>query len=335
MTNTGDNAIHEKERALEELLGQATPRPVPPEDVMRKAKLAVQSDWQQLTRQRRTHRRLTLLAAAATFVFAIALVMHAVLAPIEQPVQVATLDKAIGTVYLLGEQSELNPVVDVEVIRSGETIKTVRDAHVGLSWGSGGSLRLDENTEVRFAAADRIELHSGRVYFDSLPDSGLPARLTIETSRGNVTHIGTQFITAIDDTSLTVSVREGRVSIDGHYRDAVVNAGKQARLVGSTSPEVLDIKGYGDEWRWVELSAPVRITSGQKLTDLLAWFVRETGYKYDFESEDVEALVEEGDVQGDISDTPREALRTSLLVNELDYDIDEENGVIIISQAGR
>lgn len=333
MTNTGDNAVRENDRAIEELLGRAARRPTPPPEATRAAKLAVQHEWQRLNRRQSARRRLMLFAAAATLVLAVGFTMITVLAPIEQPVQVATLDKAVGTVYMLGETSELSPVVDLEVVESGETIKTDRNAHVGLSWGNGGSLRLDQDTEVRFVAADRIELHRGRVYFDSLPESGRPAALAIATEEGVVTHVGTQFMAAVDDASLTISVREGEVRVDGYHR-LTVGAGKQTRLAGSSQPEVLDIRGYGPDWQWVEITAPARALTGKRLVDLLAWVARETGYRIEF-GDGVESEIEDIDVTGVKRSTPREALENSLRVSALDFRYDDENGVIFISHAGR
>ncbi len=333
MNDPGDNTVRENDQAIEDLLGRAAPRPTPPADAMLEAKLAIQQDWQRVTRRRTSRRRMMLMATAATFVFAVALVMNTLLAPVEQPVQVATMDKAVGTVYMLGEKSELSPVVDLAAVRSGETIKTDSNASVGLSWGNGGSLRLDQNTEVRFVAADRIALQSGRVYYDSMPETGLPARLTISTHEGDVTHIGTRFMAAVDDASLTVSVRDGRVRVDGYHR-ITVNEGKRTRFIGASRPEELDIRVYGPDWQWVETTAPVQALDGKKLKDLLAWVARETGYRIEF-NEGLESEVDDVDVTGVDRDTPREALDKSLRITALDYRFDDENGVIIISHAGR
>lgn len=333
MNNPGENAARENDRAIEDLLGRAAPRPTPPADATQKAKLAIQQEWQQVTHRRTAHRRMLLVATAATFLLAVALVTNTRLAPLEQPVQVATMDKAVGTVYMLGEKSELSPVVDLAAVRSGETIKTDRDAGVGLSWGNGGSLRLDQNTEVRFVSADRIELQSGRVYFDSMPETGLPAKLTITTREGDVTHIGTRFMAAVDDASLTVSVRDGKVRVDGYHR-VTVNEGKRTRFIGASQPEELDIRAYGPDWHWVETTAPVQALDGKKLKDLLAWIARETGYRIEFK-EGLESEVDDVDVTGVERDTPREALDKSVRVTGWDYRFDDENGVIIISHAGR
>ena len=333
MTKPGENAIRDNDEAIEELLGHASPRPAPPEQAVRQAKRAVQAQWELTTRKSATRRRWLAAGAAAGIALAATIVTNVLLVPASQPVQVASLDKAVGTVYLLGEKSELSPVVDLDAVRSGDTIRTARGASAGLSWNNGGSLRLDENTEVRFVSTERIELHGGRVYYDTLPGAAQAAGLTIETREGNVTHVGTQFMAAVDDASLTVSVREGRVQVDGYHR-RIVDAGNQVRFVGSSQPEVLDIRGYGPEWRWIEATAPIRMQGGKSLKDLLAWVARETGYSIVF-GDGIEAEIDEVELTGVVRDTPRGALEKSLRVSALDYEFDDENGVIIISYAGR
>lgn len=334
MTNTGDNALPEDDQALEELLGRASPRPLPPADLVQQAKAVAQGEWQQMNRRRTTRRRLTMFATAATVVLAVTVVMNTWLAPVVPPVQVATLEKAIGTVYLLGEQSELYVPDDLSAVQSGQTIVTAKNASVGLSWGQGGSLRLDADTKVVFESIDTVELKSGRVYFDSRTDNDKQATLTISTEYGDVTHIGTQFITAVEDEELTVRVREGRVSIDGRFYDGTAKQGKAMKFAGSNEPREFDESGFGPEWEWIELTAPVTAMDGKKLRAFIEWVSRETGLKYEFESDEVKSYVDDSDTLGDLSNTPRVALRQSLRINNLDLEIDQENGVIIISQAG-
>ena len=271
---------------------------------------------------------MTMIAAAASVVLAVTVVWTTWLAPLQPPVRVAMLEKSIGTIYLLGEQSELRRAENLQAVQSGQTIVTADNATVGLRWDAGGSLRLDANTEVLFASTENIELKSGRVYFDSLPDSGTTSVLKVRTVHGDVSHIGTQFVTAVDDEALIVSVREGRVEIDGRFYDDTIEAGKQARLVGSRRPEILSIRTFGPEWAWVEATAPVAIMEGKTLYDLLVWVSRETGLEIEFESDDVERIVKNESPEGDLNEAPREALRQSLLTADLEYNID--NGVIRI-----
>ena len=328
MTETGNKAMVDDDRALEELLGRASPRQAPPADVNQRVKAAVREEWRKEHRRNAMRRRTAMFAAAASVVLAVAVVWTTWLAPLPPPVQVATLEKSMGTIYLLSEQAELRRAENLRSVQSGQTIVTAENASVGLRWNHGGSLRLDANTEVLFAAKDSIELRSGRVYFDSLPDSGAKSSLKIRTEHGDVAHIGTQFMTAVDDDSLIVSVREGKVSIDGRFYDDTVEAGNQARLVGSRRPEILSIRTFGPEWEWIEATAPIAVMQGKSLYDFLLWISRETGLEVRFESDEVERVAREESPKGDLDETPRVALRQSLLSADLAYDID--NGVIRI-----
>ena len=92
----------------------------------------------------------------------------------------------------------------------GQVVETRTNSALGLVWGSGGSLRLDEDTRLEFIDEKTVFLYRGRVYFDSIHSDGSDSTsLVIKTSQGVVTHIGTQYMASIDGDELIVSVREG------------------------------------------------------------------------------------------------------------------------------
>lgn len=328
--NFSDDAV------LERLFAEAEPRPTPSDAVRARVRTAIYDDWQTLAGRRRRQRRMLFAAAAAAAIAAV-IGTPFLLRPAATAAEVATLARSVGTIYLLGETSELQRVDSLDVVYAGQAIVTADDSRVGLLWGRGGSLRIGANTEVRFTESDMIELVNGRVYFDSVSSTGAAAAgtaaLTITTDNGSVTHVGTQFITTNSDDELTVSVREGRVRLDGRFHDVMAGAGQRVTLRGSAPPELVNVSAYGPEWEWVEAVAPVPDLKGRLLYDFLAWVSRETGLEFRFESDAVERIVHRETVQGDLSDAPRIALRQSLLTADLEYEID--NGVIRIKQAGK
>ncbi len=326
---TSDSKLHESDAALERLLEEASPRPAPSADSIARARLAVHDEWQQIVGGRVRRRRVGWFAAAATVVLAVAVVMN--LGPAPEPVLVATVDRSAGAIYLLGEGSILNELSEPAEFETGQTVVTGQEAGLGLAWQTGGSLRLDENSELRFVAVDRVELVSGRVYFDSQDPPAGTSRLTIETAHGDVTHVGTQFITETTPERLTVSVRDGSVEIDGHRYRAVADAGQALTLRGDAQPERLDIRGYGPYWEWVETVGPVMDMNGRTLEALLDWVCRETGLEFEFEDAGLrDDVIGEDLSPGDISDTPRIALAQFMLTYDLDYEI--HDGVIRIRQ---
>lgn len=331
MTTSGRKSVPDDDRALEALLGRAAPRPTPSADATARARAALDDEWRAVVRGSRRRRRLRALAVAATIVLGLGIAIGVWRTPAPSAEQVATLDKAFGTLYLLGEHSELTRADNLEVVFSGQTIVTADEAGVGLAWSNGGSLRLDEKTELRFVSADRIELAAGRVYFDSGPVPAPRARLAIDTPHGVVRHVGTQFIAASDDDTLTVSVREGRVAVAGNFYDDEASEGEQLRFVGSARPERRSVATYGPGWEWIEATAPVAAMQGRQLYEFLVWISRETGLEFRFESDDVERVAREESVTGDLSSTPRVALRQSLSTFDLAYEIDD--GVIRIREA--
>ncbi len=336
MSNKGENAILEPEKSVqdlseksfEDLLGHACARPAPSTAEIDEAHAAVRAEWLNVTHKRKRQRRFATFAAAASVLLAIALVVNFTNMPPIAAVQVASIDKSVGSIYVLGEQSRLQAAGNLSSIAAGQTIVTGKDSGLGLSWGGGGSLRIDSDSRVSFVSANAIELESGRVYFDSMD---VDVELEIRTEFGSVTHLGTQYMTAIDKQSLSVSVRDGKVAVDGLYYDEIAEAREQLTLSGRARPEVLSILPYGDEWSWIETTAPLNSLDGKTFDEFLQWVARETGFKIEYDDPKIEKMALEETVSGEVNATPRDALRQRLRTLGLDYeDLGFEKGVIRI-----
>ena len=328
-----DNTVRTDD-AVEALLEQAAPRPAPPAEDEAVIRDAVFNEWQAVTGQRSRRRRLTSLAVAATVLVAVSIAFNQFRVADIVPVQVASIDKSHGSIYLLGEQAELRELPDLAVISAGQTIVTGSDAGIGLSWGNGGSLRIDADTRIEFISNEAVFLRSGRIYFDSqvaaVTGSGITSpAFAIETEHGTVTHVGTQYMTSVDGDDLTVSVREGQVAIAGSYRDETATAGQQLMLSGRGSPTILDITGYGKDWEWIEPMAPVPHFDGRPVHEFLTWVSRETGLQLQYEGKDAEELATGSTFFGAVERRPTLALDFWMQTIDLDYRI--EGGVIYVS----
>ena len=319
---------------LEELLRHASPRPVPDAHEMAVAKAAVRNDWIVETSRRNRRRRMLLLATAATVLIGVFVSMNSVLMPEQSPIQLAAIQKSFGPVFFLSEDAELRPTDNLTILISGQTIVTGRDAGMALAWGSGGSLRVDENSRLRLAADGAVFLETGRIYFDSMPgitagtetDEAPPFELA--TPHGVVQHFGTQYMTRVNTESLVVSVREGEVEIDGHVYDQRVETGQQAILSGRQRPNILRISSTGGEWTWVTKTTPAADVDGKSLHEFLVWVTRELGLELRFEGES-EAVAQGAVLKGNIDVEPAEALRLRLATAALAWRIEE--GVIYIT----
>lgn len=328
MSNKSDNAILESEASFEQLLGHVAARPMPSTEDVEMARNAVKAEWLAVTRKRKRRRQFVSLAAAASMLLTLALVIRFALTPPVIAVQVAAIEKSYGsiTIYVMGE--ELQEAADLLSISAGQTIITGKESGLALAWGGGGSLRIDANSRVVFLSDSAIELVSGAMYFDSMNRN---VELHVRTKYGVIRHLGTQYMGRIDSESLAVSVREGRVSVDGLYFDGIAERRQRLTFIGSARPNVLNISPHGDDWRWVELTAPQADFDDKTIFEFLQWVARETGLTITFDPPNVEQTARGVFVSGLVDEEPRIALRQRLLSASLTYVIDPKKGEIIIA----
>ncbi len=315
---------------LEILLRHAEPRPVPAPGDVAAAKAALRDEWREVTGRRRTRRRVGGFAIAATILAGVFVVHNASRIPVVDVVEVAAIEKNVGPVYVLGDRAELRPTDDLTRVVTGQTIVTGNQAGLALAWRRGGSLRIDEDTRVRFTSDESVFLESGRIYFDSVAGLGAgdASGFTVHTDHGEVRHVGTQYMTEVDRDRLVVSVREGNVRIEGNYHEQMLAAGQQALLAGRQRPSVLSISRSGDAWNWVVRTAPSADVDGKTLHEFLVWVSRELGLELRFEGE-AERVAHEAILRGTIETDPAQALRLRLATAALDWRIEE--GVIYIT----
>lgn len=274
---------------LEDLLRHAPPRPVPSPEDEAAVRAAVQREWQAVTGTRRSRRRITSYALAATVLLVVFLGLDSLRTPTPVPVQVGTIARNFGPVYLLGEDSELRETNDLANVVVGQTIVTGADAGLAIAWRNGGSLRVDEDTRLSFTGTDEVHMATGRVYFDSVSDPTQsavvatdPGSLLLKTEHGDVQHIGTQYMARADQRSLVVSVREGQVDVQGRYHSRLASSGEQVTFAGSARPGVLSIGRTGGDWAWIEQTTPVANFEGRTLHQFLEWACRELGLELEY-----------------------------------------------------
>lgn len=323
--------------SLEELLKQAAPRPVPSPDDEAMARAAVREEWRQVTAGRRSRRRVMQYAVAATVLLGVFGVLNVLRTPPVEAMRVASIEKSIGSVFVLGEEAELHEVSDDMPVYSGQTVVTRDDAGLALAWGNGGSLRVGANTRIEFTDENSVFLIEGRAYFDSLPaanvagfDGGDAAAFTLRTELGDVYHVGTQYMGEVDDDALVVSVREGKVFIDGRFHERTISSGYRVSMAGRQLPSVSNISRSGEAWEWVHETMPPRDVEGQTVYDFVRWVSRELGLDFRFDEQAEAVAREKARLKGEIDTGAAEALKLGLASAALDWHIEE--GVIYITE---
>lgn len=336
MTDEGKENALKSDDAVEALLGQAAPRPVPPAAETEAVREAVRAEWRQISSRQRSRKRWTHLAIAASVLIAVFVSLNMLRTNGLEPVQVASVDTQFGSVHLLGDGAELLEATPLTSVRTGETLITDNDSGMGLSWGEGGSLRIDANTTIEFVSREQVYLQSGRVYFDSEPAlvgsvTGSDAKLTIMTDFGEVTHVGTQYMTHAGDGVLTVSVRSGEVVVQSAGESASAGRNQQLAIAGSGVRSIVNIRSHGAAWEWVENTSPAASLDGRSVSEFLGWVSHETGMAIEYESAGAEGRAEQERLNGTVESGPRQALQVWMLGTDLEWRI--ENGVIYVKEA--
>lgn len=194
------------------------------------------------------------------------------------PMIVARVGVASGVLMLDGRSTEL--AVSTPLLSGSEIV--TGDAPLALDVGDVLSLRLHARTRLRFDGPGRVTLLAGNLYVDS---GGLnaPTALRIGTPAGEVRHVGTQFQVAVDDDATRVSVREGRVMVDGPGA-ARFELGAGDRLVVADGTSRIDhgLSGFGADWDWAAAAAPLMDIENRPLSEFLAWYTREHGWQLRF-----------------------------------------------------
>ncbi len=330
--------MSDNDESLEQLLSNASPRPVPGQADAALAREAVRAEWHVVSGKRRSRKRLVRFATAATILIGAVSLFSLFRAPAPDVVKVASIQKSVGSIYVLGERSELTLAENLAAIYSGQTIVTGADGRMALSWGNGASVRLDNATELVFVDGDAVQLRSGRLYFDSMPadltagvGTGAIETFQVETEFGIVSHVGTQFMMEVAADELRVSVREGRVDIAGEYYPHTAVRGEQVVFSGRQRPVVLSVSEYGDTWDWVSQTSPEIDVDGKSVDAFLTWASRELGMRVEYADTAVQESARQAMLEGRVDTEPAEAIRLRMLTAAMDWRVHE--GVIYVSNS--
>ena len=318
--------------ALAELVRAGGRRPVPTGDDYRRVFTASRRAWRQAVQSRRRRRRYFAMAASvAAVAVGAAVVLQLVPGP-PLPV-IASTAVVNGQVQALAPDSDEWRAVEVAGVEwvTGSRLRTSAGSHIALDLSWGGSLRVDEATEVTLTSSERVILIAGTVYFDSGAGTGA-GMLEVVTSHGLVREIGTQFEVMSNSAALRVRVREGSVAIEREPQAPGLTgaAGEQLRLDSTGGVERSAFSPFDPAWSWAVALADVPPIDGRPLVELLDWVARETGYELQFADSGAENRARDVTLRGNLENaTPLEALEAALATTDLEH-VAQDDGVLLI-----
>jgi ferric-dicitrate binding protein FerR (iron transport regulator) len=216
-------------------------------------------------------------------------------------------------------------------LSAGEAVETGANGRAGVRLPGNAFARLDHDTLIRLASADRLVIERGAVYVDAGPDASSDSDLVVETPTGVVRHVGTQYEVRLSGHEMRLRVREGLVEWRSHD-GAIANgrAGEELTVGARGLVRRSESARYGDSWDWIATTTPAVDVEGRPLAEFLAWVGRELGRDVVYVTPEVlreaETIVVHGSVTGL---TPEQALHAVLATTTVRGRLDE--GRILVS----
>ncbi len=330
--NTTDNDQNGKEeQVLEALFKHVSSRERAPQATEQDIRQALHGEWTQMSGQRKRAKKVLRWALAASIVLTLLVSSQY----FRQPVSglsgsvLATLEKLTGDVYVQQSDTHTAESFDSQSLLSGHELYTSNDSRVALSWVNGESIRLDQNSRIVLISPAEIKLLSGKVYVDSANARVKGREFRIMTPSGAVSHVGTQYITAITVSGIAVSVREGEVFIDGRGEKSVATVGQELSVTVDGALSLTPIPIYGQDWQWTQEVAPKFNMDGHSLKEFIAWVGRETGHRVKYTSLASEIAAAQTQMHGNVDRDPLRAMELMLQSSDLTPKL--KDGVILVS----
>lgn len=301
---------------IEELLRQVGARDEPSPDVMREVEAAVHAEWQSMLRARRTRRQFIAVGIAASALLAVGVGFFGVRYMAPGPIQVAQITRIDGHLLVRPQSQAAHEVAVAANVSTGETIQTDDRSRAALQFGNAVSLRLDQGTIVKIAAADQLVLTAGALYIDSQAEN--PQELTVRTDAGSVRHVGTQYEVRTHAEEMVVSVREGRVMIANAAGTSSGVAGERIRVTQRGEVVRGTVAAHDPNWQWAARTAPQFDINDHTLAMFLEWVARETGRKVVYSSSEAQSAASGLKLRGSIAGLdPDTALNAVLSTTQL------------------
>lgn len=276
------------EHDIEQVLKAAGPREKPPAEIERELRESLRREWRAVVTERRGRRRTAYALAAG--VMAAAIGAWIAVPQFTAPAQaVGTIAQSFGDMRVrsgwLGRWREAG---DGRSVTTGAVLATGPAGRGALALAGGISARLDQSTQVRVAAADRLVIDHGAIYVDAGADSASAAPLEIVTPAGSVRHLGTQYEVRVSDSTVRLRVREGRIEWSSDAGSATGVAGEELTIAENGRIGRGAVATHGEAWDWVAAAAPAIDIEGLSLAGFLGWAARELGCRVEYSTPEIE-----------------------------------------------
>lgn len=331
----GQQAPGGEDDLLQTLFENARAREKPAQEFEREARETLHAEWKRISGRRKKHRFLAGLAVAASLLVALGVVVRLGGGPSlpDPETRLAILENTTGTVRLYRDDGSLipEPLRPNEWVLGQQKVATGMGSAIALRWVNGQSIRMDENTALRLESSGNIQLESGRIYMDTAQRAAKSEALSISTPAGRVSHVGTQFMTAVSLAGTTISVRSGSVALEQSGTDHLVAQGEQLSVSEDGRRSIQKIESWGEHWQWAERITPAFDSDGKSIADLIDWVGNETGHLVEYASFDAQEHARKTVLRGTLELEPMKAL--TMITQSSGMEAMVSGGLITVSLA--
>ena len=334
MSSKNMNANVPDEHDLETIFSIARPRMAPPQLIEHRVRRAVHAEWRRTAGVSEGRKGRVYFAAAAAIVLALAAALllprpgqHEVLFA---SVQLARVDGS-AAIIRDGRETALTDLARIQ-IQDGDLLRTDGKGGIALRLPAGQQLRLGSASLVRFGAAGRIKLDSGKIYVNSGDTSARYGNdIVIATPLGEVRHLGTRFQVTTSANRLRVDVREGKVAVaNARGGDSIAGPGQSVLINRDSQSRLAEAPAFGEQWEWVDKLVPPLAIEGRSLYEVIMWAAEESGRESDFEDAEVERAARATTLHGGlVLNAPLPGLQRVMLTTSMQYVL-QDNRIHVI-----
>jgi ferric-dicitrate binding protein FerR (iron transport regulator) len=211
------------------------------------------------------------------------------------PAAVATLVFARGEAVVQGLAAAAG-----QALAPQAELETRAGGRLQLRLHGGAEVRVDGASRLRLLGPDRVLLEQGRLFAATQGRQSL----LIATALGEVADLGTRFDVSLGSQGLAVTVREGRIEIEGGGRrlraEAAEGRGETVRLDRAGGVARRPVPTTDAYWQWIDDARREYTLDEGSLHDFLQWSANECGLQLRYADVRVEQAARATQVHGQL-----------------------------------
>jgi len=292
-----------------------------PDDFMqRRAMNNVKAHWQETLIKKRKQRNFRIVGIAASLFVVVGMVVLMNSNLTINKVQFSN-DQYVQGQLMVSTDGKNWQTNQGKSLSSAKWIKTSTDSYASLTLTDNSQLRVNQNSIIKVIDPLVIELVEGELYIDA-DDSIENSPLLIQTTQGNVKHIGTRYLVKSVNKKLELAVRNGLIELNNNDLKQQLQAGKKLNMTNKGDINISKIGKDEQLWKWTLLAAEPFAPKNKSLNEFIEWYAHENDLKINWNNN--EAKTKRVKLSGELSNLNQsQQLKAVFLSTKFDYKINQ------------